>query len=375
MNPTAPDGPGVRIDPSALRWVGSVWPGCFLSFTPSGAFDFDALMPSVRAAADSIGYAKEGEGSIGVPAIIEGAGMMHLWMHYGATKKASVRRWAILLADRMTKKGLSGLLHRQRPVYNPEWVSAAKVSAPAVSVLYASRRSLDNASTHQLARGHALVRLPNHSLSLGSRFQAPVAYTDNLLAALPGLMSVSLTGWDEETRSVSSIHVSEFWSSGWTYQGDRGEQVDRARAALTALAPDVDHAFAEVTTGLGGWNRTLHQPADGIDGTAYVQRRDLWPQRVIDAHGLQVLTAGHLARAHDLSDWRTHKVEDRYLVEARDLDAWYTADEPDPQMLEKARADFGAMILTRAQLDAIRAAEREASIREYQERVARGETT
>ena len=41
----------------------------------------------------------------------------------------------------------------------------------------------------------------------------------------------------------------------------------------------------------------------------------------------------------------------RYLVEARDLDAWYADPEPDPAVLARAREDFGEAIATPELLD------------------------
>jgi hypothetical protein len=78
---------------------------------------------------------------------------------------------------------------------------------------------------------------------------------------------------------------------------------------------------------------------------------------VPDAFGVQLVTGRHLAHAHDLS--RSHVTgvaEDRWLVAAHDLAAWFRPLEPsavrsrqfpDPALRARAREDFGAMILTR----------------------------
>jgi len=41
----------------------------------------------------------------------------------------------------------------------------------------------------------------------------------------------------------------------------------------------------------------------------------------------------------------------RHLVQAHDLAAWFAQPEPAPDVLAKARADFGPLILTRADID------------------------
>lgn len=75
--------------------------------------------------------------------------------------------------------------------------------------------------------------------------------------------------------------------------------------------------------------------------------RHLLAQYTPDAHGVQVLTDAHLHRAHDLSDWTVESLSgDRHLVTAKDLGVWYAQPDPVPASLEKARRDFGGMILT-----------------------------
>ncbi len=86
--------------------------------------------------------------------------------------------------------------------------------------------------------------------------------------------------------------------------------------------------------------------------------RPLLASYVPDAFGVQLLTAAHLERAHDLSRWRVEQVApERYLVSAVDLEPWVSRQERDPHRphdvaprptdgQEQARADFGAMILT-----------------------------
>ena len=69
---------------------------------------------------------------------------------------------------------------------------------------------------------------------------------------------------------------------------------------------------------------------------------------LVDAvQGIQLITGTHLARAHDLSDWQVTQVSpDRYLVEAADLDPWFTRERTDPDVSAKAEHDFGRMLVT-----------------------------
>lgn len=55
----------------------------------------------------------------------------------------------------------------------------------------------------------------------------------------------------------------------------------------------------------------------------------------------------HLQHARDLSDWTIEEVApDRFLLSASDLEPWYAGTAAPPEIVEKARADFGDMILT-----------------------------
>lgn len=83
------------------------------------------------------------------------------------------------------------------------------------------------------------------------------------------------------------------------------------------------------------------------------ENRHLLDRWVPDACGVQVLTDAHLERAHDLSDWSvTDLGSGRHLVEAPDLEPWFAGELPDPGALQRGRADFGAMLLTRDVIDA-----------------------
>lgn len=92
-----------------------------------------------------------------------------------------------------------------------------------------------------------------------------------------------------------------------------------------------------------------------FDRRALDDHPEVWDQFTLDPCGVQVLTDQHLAKAHDLSDWTTTRLDEHhYLLEARDLTPWYATprrryDPPDDlELLHQARTDFGDMILTHA---------------------------
>jgi hypothetical protein len=74
---------------------------------------------------------------------------------------------------------------------------------------------------------------------------------------------------------------------------------------------------------------------------------------VQDAHGAQLLTRQHLDQARDLSAWLlTEVAPDRFLVQAADLAPWWDTYAPDPDVVARARRDFGDMIITLADIEA-----------------------
>jgi hypothetical protein len=128
---------------------------------------------------------------------------------------------------------------------------------------------------------------------------------------------------------------------------DWATRLDLVRRTLSWTPPHTDLAF--VRYGYGGqalWSHpTVPWPHVNESNVRYT--RPLLASFVPDANGLQLLTDAHLDRATDLSGWDIEPLAaGRHLVTSRDLDAWYATPEPDPDVLARARADFGQMILT-----------------------------
>jgi hypothetical protein len=353
------DPSGVLIEAATLRWVGSVPSGCFLAFTARVAVQPVTLLEELHAAMAVTEEATSGD--VRVAAVVPGLDAIYLCLAYDDAPQQEVRAWADRLARELTRAGMSGVLRRPLPQYLDNWVTVDGLERRAISVFYASREPIDAAVVERLAAAHGLDELPHHGLSDVGEVSLRVRYGISALAAIPAMHSATLVGWADDPRSSARIQAGSFTATGWTPRGDRVYQAERSRAAVTALAPDVHHAFADVTTGMGRFRARLRSAPNGISPTLYVQRRDWWPSRVLDAHGLQVLTAEHLDRASSLTDWDTRKVDDRYVVSARDLDPWFAEDESDPEVLSRARADFGQMIITRTEHDEALSARLEAA--------------
>ena len=88
------------------------------------------------------------------------------------------------------------------------------------------------------------------------------------------------------------------------------------------------------------------------DHSTFWRYPDLYAEWIPDPCGIQILTNAHLAKARDLTNWTLTELDaDHWLVEAKDLAAWYATpigpfDYHRPELIARARADFGDMILT-----------------------------
>jgi hypothetical protein len=129
------------------------------------------------------------------------------------------------------------------------------------------------------------------------------------------------------------------------------ELVDDARGALLSRSLQ-QVSVAMVAKQL--WSSMLRDtlPGEGpVHGWAYSWHPEIWHQYTLDPCGIQILTNEHLEKARDLSDWSVTRLDaTHHFVEARDLEPWYgsldTKAPAPPGVLDQARRDFGAMILT-----------------------------
>lgn len=93
------------------------------------------------------------------------------------------------------------------------------------------------------------------------------------------------------------------------------------------------------------------QSSRGLLQGEWQNNRHMWTTHLPDAFGIQVVTSAHLERFRYLEDgWNVTSVgNDRYLVEAKNLEPWFA--QPEPVNREFARMDMSGLILTE---DAIR---------------------
>ncbi|RLV48308.1 hypothetical protein D9V37_19915 [Nocardioides mangrovicus] len=176
-------------------------------------------------------------------------------------------------------------------------------------------------------------------------------YEQALAEAIPRFLPASVAC--VTTTKPVRYRMANFWTQGQAqyHQHETGAtwetHLDQLRKILLWTPPRTRYGWiAYERAGLSSPNPSpAHYPH--VEESDVDYNIPLLSSFVPDASGLQLLTNEHLARAHDLSDWDIeHLAGGRHLVQAPDLSTWYSTPHPDPDVLAKARADFGDMILT-----------------------------
>lgn len=214
------------------------------------------------------------------------------------------------------------------------------------------------ATERLLTQAAAWALVPGAGAHVGGFVRTPVQENDALPLIRPLLdkrisnlsLVSSLLDGGKMRRSVSFSPFGQTWWMDLDRNADVTALAENGKRQLIELAPDLE---------FGAVHLTYPGTDESEDTTTSVWRRHphLWSAYVPDAFGVQLLTGRHLAQAHDLSRWQVREVaEDRWLVEARDLAAWFRPTDreavrsrqfPEPALRSSARDDFGSMILTR----------------------------
>lgn len=106
------------------------------------------------------------------------------------------------------------------------------------------------------------------------------------------------------------------------------------RRAMSALPDEQDLAFVQ------------GRPTSPVEEAA-MSHPHLLGGYVTDAYVAQVLTSAHLARAGNLDGYVLEEVgQDRFLAVARDPEPWLAERNPEPEVQQRARGEFGAALLT-----------------------------
>ncbi|WP_182379191.1 hypothetical protein [Nocardioides sp. WS12] len=285
--------------------------------------------------------------------------------------RPQIDRWVDLFTGALEAHGLSGSLGgateaRRMP-------KAIRDGRP-VPTLFAQFRLPSTHSTSQpgwhvgVAQTEEIVRRtvewattdPGKVVLTQNSFSVAVDASLGLQAPMErALHAAGSAGLDvSDTRSARVRHAVLGPNAVAHYQsiGPRWDAVvDELRDLATSLPAPLDYAFLRVANRgiLGIHGIDTVQPLDGIQELHVRYNAHLLDRFLPDAHGFQIVTDTHLHAAHDLSDWVvTDLGNGQHLVTASDLDPWYSATQPDPTTLARARSDWAGALLTLANFEA-----------------------
>ena len=223
------------------------------------------------------------------------------------------------------------------------WATDAAVAAELAT--WATRWTHLDGGDLFLGARHVSMRVPPEAAAslLATALGSSLACCD--LGAFAGL---------EEGRRVRFEYagrlILEIRSAGRSWR----DVVEELTSTLRDFADRVDFALVRQATMFalaidGVTNRLPVRQPHRPNATAPVgnfHRRQLDDSAYVpDANPVQLLTDEHLAGAADLSGWdRVEVAPGRHLVSARQLDGWFAHPEVDPELVERARKDFGPII-------------------------------
>ncbi|MGQ1839206.1 hypothetical protein ACT4S2_12190 [Kocuria turfanensis] len=279
--------------------------------------------------------------------------------------------WLDQLAQQLTRARIAGTITAEISTPSPAWThhsSARRYDDPAPLLALAYPKTAldaDPAATEALqARivDHLLDWLPEGSFTRvdadGAGFVLPGRAPRPALHRVRGadrmwLGSTVRDPWQRREASWEQLFGDRVVCARlYDLSLTRLQQIEQLTGLLVAWGPDMAmYGFLTIRRGvpLNGMISLLQEARSPafVKPKQYYLCADNYDAIVADAHGIQLLTDRHLARARDLSDWTiTEVVPTRYLVQAKNLEPWYATDTPDPELVAQARADFGDMILT-----------------------------
>ncbi|MEZ0577667.1 hypothetical protein [Nocardioides sp. MH1] len=352
----------VVVDDASLRRAWKRVEGDFLwEFVPDPErSDLSAVGEAIMAANALIPY---GTGAWCAPPLVTERGTAVAEM-YAEPDWAEDRRWFDMAAAALAERGLSGRIVAARSARLPLWIEDRRrrfISAMVGLPVDPAHLVSPDQGRGQLGVSKELVeRVAGLAAAwAGSGISRHYLIRDLYIARLgPEDLVEPVVHAAVREGAATTVWMPErgkrFHSLGFSTQGtvvaqvgadDLGwcDQLQDLQGLVRALGPVADVAWLRPAPPLSDWRIS----PQGLSGN-FTQFPQLRTSFVPDAHGIFVLTPEHLAKARDLSDWQLEELgNDRTLVVHKDPGAWFAQKEPDVEVLAKARADLGPMILTK----------------------------
>jgi hypothetical protein len=299
------------------------------------------------------------------------------WMLFVEGMPHEVDAWIELLASTLAENGIDGSLDGGSSASSPRWAMYVN-SFPALSANFGFTAAPN--WTHDAWSGH--------SEDLPQLIDLGIGWLTALGDPLQTLIDTTAAFWTSPEATAQLVKSEVLLRrTAYAYSYHDGDPQERKlslslpnQASITThgeqlawqstvtelrnilLAAPLDR-LAQAHIAHLDWSGLLlgapHAGDDYYHNLAYRNHPEAWAHFTLDPNGIQILSDTHLERANDLSDWETTKLDaHHYLVQARDLEPWYGTprrreDPLDPDLLNKARADFGDIILTRGTAEAL----------------------
>lgn len=363
------------VDSVQAKLRAAAEPGVFLVVRLEGRPDPDEVLARVREAvaiANAAAAPQSVRGGFTTSTPRGCAVHLHSAPVVGARQRAAVRGWLTSFTEHLTAAGLSGKVGTSGNWFPAtDKVDSGARTFPAAFVGYrlehygawgelfhgwqVAEETTRLAAARIQAHAALIAGAQSWAVLAGPSVPIPTHEVAEYLATTAALVrdqkSVFVlrddqTAFAEYSLSSHGQCVTQAVEPASDWRTQLRDQVE-----LLLLAPDAaDVGMVKNTWPLVlNWSRTNvrdHHPTL-LDPLEYHLNRHLWDEYVIDAAGVNLLTGKHLAHARDLSNWTLEEVApDRYMVSAPDLEPWFGGVAAPPEVIEKARADFGDMLLT-----------------------------
>ncbi|MCX5398377.1 hypothetical protein [Streptomyces sp. NBC_00102] len=265
-------------------------------------------------------------------------------------------RWLDAFAGELRAGGLSGELRATETIRLPDWVR--QIAEPMMTAYVALSAPGDAGAAGWAERAARWAAEAGGDAYVSSAGMSQLDTTGDVAAHLAWTLRVASSGSllyaDAQASRAAIVEIERDGQA--TYQthdtsATLEDRTGRARAAVLAEAEHAHYAFMAPTPRRAyGWDargRALPPLRPEVPATALSVDAHLWNRFVPDVHCMQLLTDEHLAKVSDLSRWTVTPVAPgRTLVEAPDLAEWLRTGGPAPSVLDRARADFGRVLVS-----------------------------
>ncbi|MFD6422596.1 hypothetical protein [Streptomyces sp. NPDC060198] len=274
----------------------------------------------------------------------------------GLASEEALVTWLEAFGGELRAGGLSGELRAATGVRLPDWVK--QLADPMVTAYVALSAPGGAGAAGWAERAARWAAGAGGDAYVAGGGMSQLDTTGDVAAHLASALHVASSGdllhADAQASRAAFVQVCRYGRATYQFHDASASpeaRADRARAAILAEAEHAHYALVAPTRYPAYlWDdraRALPPLRPEVPGFALRTKAHLWDRFVPDVHCMQLLADEHLAKVSDLSRWTVTPVAPgRTLVEAPDLAEWLRTGGPAPSVLDRARADFGRVLVS-----------------------------